>query len=216
MSGGLVDDLPALWEMGLRAAHAIGEGTLRPTLGSGPKELSYAAGIGLLALSGSLPQKAQPLDWASAACDALLTVYDAVPAVNGDAEWRELVASEAREASNPKPKGAAVDHSLSDHSSVQALPQGCGAGSAVAPMSKASISFAIANALPSMPISQPLQVIRQLVARCRHGLAERPDLRVAVLARVLSTHARMRTHPCLLYTSPSPRDRQKSRMPSSA
>ena len=24
------------------------------------------------------------------------------------------------------------------------------------------------------------------------------------------------THPCLLYTSPSPRDRQKSRMPSSA
>ena len=29
----------------------------------------------------------------------------------------------------------------------------------------------------------------------------------------LQTH---QTHPCLLYTSPSPRDRQKSRMPSSA
>ena len=193
VSGGLVDDLPALWEMGLRAAHAVGEGTLRPTLGSGPKELSYAAGIGLLALSGSLPQKAQPLDWASAACDALLTVYDTVPAVNGDAEWRELVDAEARDAANPKPKGAAVDAAA--HSSVEALPRGCGAGSAVAPMSKASISFAIANALPSMPISQPLQVIRMLVARCRTGLAERPDLRVAVLARVLSTHARMRTHP---------------------
>ena len=27
---------------------------------------------------------------------------------------------------------------------------------------------------------------------------------------------RTQTHPCLLYTSPSPRDRQKSRMPSSA
>ena len=26
----------------------------------------------------------------------------------------------------------------------------------------------------------------------------------------------IQTHPCLLYTSPSPRDRQKSRMPSSA
>ena len=26
----------------------------------------------------------------------------------------------------------------------------------------------------------------------------------------------LQTHPCLLYTSPSPRDRQKSRMPSSA
>jgi hypothetical protein len=193
VSGGLVDDLPALLEMGLRAAHGVGEGTLRPTLGSGPKELSYAAGIGLLALSGSLPRKAQPLDWASAACDALLTVYDAVPAVNGDAEWRELVDAEARDAANPKPKGAAV-HAAA-HSSVEALPRGCGAGSAVAPMSKASISFAIANALPSMPISQPLQVIRMLVARCRTGLAERPDLRVAVLARVLSTHARMRTHP---------------------
>ena len=28
--------------------------------------------------------------------------------------------------------------------------------------------------------------------------------------------ASYQTHPCLLYTSPSPRDRQKSRMPSSA
>ena len=193
VSGGLVDDLHALWEMGLRAAHAVGEGTLRPTLGVGPKELSYAAGIGLLALSGSLPQKAQPLDWASAACDALLMVYDAVPAVNGDAALTELVAAEQREAANPRPKGAGAV--VADPSSVSVLPQGCGAGSAVAPMSKASISFAIANALPSMPISQPLQVIRQLVARCREGLAERPDLRVAVLARVLSTHARMRTHP---------------------
>ena len=29
-------------------------------------------------------------------------------------------------------------------------------------------------------------------------------------------NATHQTHPCLLYTSPSPRDRQKSRMPSSA
>ena len=116
-----------------------------------------------------------------------------MPAVNGDAALTELVAAEQREAANPRPKGAGAV--VTDPSSVAVLPQGCGAGSAVAPMSKASISFAIANALPSMPISQPLQVIRQLVARCRDGLAERPDLRVAVLARVLSTHARMRTHP---------------------
>ena len=32
----------------------------------------------------------------------------------------------------------------------------------------------------------------------------------------LAEFPRDQTHPCLLYTSPSPRDRQKSRMPSSA
>ena len=39
------------------------------------------------------------------------------------------------------------------------------------------------------------------------------------LDRVLETcseRARWQIHACLLYTSPSPRDRQKSRMPSSA
>ena len=37
-----------------------------------------------------------------------------------------------------------------------------------------------------------------------------PRLRLAI------TNARSVNMPCLLYTSPSPRDRQKSRMPSSA
>ena len=35
-------------------------------------------------------------------------------------------------------------------------------------------------------------------------------------AEISLTPAAPTTHPCLLYTSPSPRDRQKSRMPSSA
>ena len=34
--------------------------------------------------------------------------------------------------------------------------------------------------------------------------------------RTLANHAEVRLLVCLLYTSPSPRDRQKSRMPSSA
>ena len=34
--------------------------------------------------------------------------------------------------------------------------------------------------------------------------------------KVISVHHRRYTDSCLLYTSPSPRDRQKSRMPSSA
>ena len=33
---------------------------------------------------------------------------------------------------------------------------------------------------------------------------------------VLQVEGKVRARPCLLYTSPSPRDRQKSRMPSSA
>ena len=35
-------------------------------------------------------------------------------------------------------------------------------------------------------------------------------------ARIVSDHAETIIQTCLLYTSPSPRDRQKSRMPSSA
>ena len=38
-----------------------------------------------------------------------------------------------------------------------------------------------------------------------------------ILAKALNCHNRSKeSEPCLLYTSPSPRDRQKSRMPSSA
>ena len=36
------------------------------------------------------------------------------------------------------------------------------------------------------------------------------------IARLPTAEEKYQTHPCLLYTSPSPRDRQKSRMPSSA
>ena len=45
--------------------------------------------------------------------------------------------------------------------------------------------------------------------RCRLLLIERKAPLDALLGVVVAT-------PCLLYTSPSPRDRQKSRMPSSA
>ena len=44
------------------------------------------------------------------------------------------------------------------------------------------------------------------------------ESRVAAALKKRSAHPRLTTtiDPCLLYTSPSPRDRQKSRMPSSA
>ena len=51
---------------------------------------------------------------------------------------------------------------------------------------------------------------------CRHsrkGGIEDIDKAIHYLEMI---KARDQTHPCLLYTSPSPRDRQKSRMPSSA
>ena len=54
-----------------------------------------------------------------------------------------------------------------------------------------------------------------------HDDKPRPDLYTVCDKRftekkVLSQTARRHTEDCLLYTSPSPRDRQKSRMPSSA
>ena len=42
-----------------------------------------------------------------------------------------------------------------------------------------------------------------------------PDVFINIPEGEIDT-ATHQTHPCLLYTSPSPRDRQKSRMPSSA
>ena len=42
------------------------------------------------------------------------------------------------------------------------------------------------------------------------------DMFVEYILAVDSQIVGLRLYPCLLYTSPSPRDRQKSRMPSSA
>ena len=47
-----------------------------------------------------------------------------------------------------------------------------------------------------------------------YTLVRNPDLGVPAVSDFLSSHSGLET--CLLYTSPSPRDRQKSRMPSSA
>ena len=46
-------------------------------------------------------------------------------------------------------------------------------------------------------------------------LAFREEIRAWVKAN-LPSEISQKVHSCLLYTSPSPRDRQKSRMPSSA
>ena len=54
----------------------------------------------------------------------------------------------------------------------------------------------------------------------QHGVDPEHILSIDVPGAVELTYAAKRIHeqeePCLLYTSPSPRDRQKSRMPSSA
>ena len=52
-------------------------------------------------------------------------------------------------------------------------------------------------------------------------LEQKPDVEELItshmeLVRQIAWHMRGSVHSCLLYTSPSPRDRQKSRMPSSA
>ena len=66
---------------------------------------------------------------------------------------------------------------------------------AIAPLSRAAFLLAVADALPSMPISQPLRAIRALVHESKRGLPSRRDVRVAIVARALTTHASLRTHP---------------------
>ena len=58
-----------------------------------------------------------------------------------------------------------------------------------------------------MIINQPLEVAKKL---------DSVDLRITVLGGGLSGQAGAIKHGCLLYTSPSPRDKRQSRMPSSA
>ena len=58
-------------------------------------------------------------------------------------------------------------------------------------------------------VEEQKELIRQLKLKV-DGKEEVMDLPFEV------DEKQYQTHPCLLYTSPSPRDRQKSRMPSSA
>ena len=47
--------------------------------------------------------------------------------------------------------------------------------------------------------------------------AKKIDIPMVIAGKDVYTKTKVKLHPpCLLYTSPSPRDRQKSRMPSSA
>ena len=64
-------------------------------------------------------------------------------------------------------------------------------------------------------VNQPLGLFRSLAMARRNVLSIIPE--IAVKQPMVSGKMGKRWHMvCLLYTSPSPRDRQKSRMPSSA
>ena len=80
---------------------------------------------------------------------------------------------------------------------------------------------AVSNQAPPRPCTAARPRARDRLCRRGAQLAEN-GWRVLLLQRrnhldhLLSSHSRQETGTCLLYTSPSPRDRQKSRMPSSA
>ena len=76
----------------------------------------------------------------------------------------------------------------------------------VALASKAEVEDAIANASAAQPAWAATNPQRR--ARVMFKFLELVNREYDALAKLLSS--------CLLYTSPSPRDRQKSRMPSSA
>ena len=69
-----------------------------------------------------------------------------------------------------------------------------------------------------MTIAEEKQAQRTAGRAARKALAapQRAAANAALCRRVLELDAYRTAHTCLLYTSPSPRDRQKSRMPSSA
>ena len=58
------------------------------------------------------------------------------------------------------------------------------------------------------------QALCNRMAQCLHELESEADTMVAI--EFEKARHQDQTHPCLLYTSPSPRDRTRSRMPSSA
>ena len=56
--------------------------------------------------------------------------------------------------------------------------------------------------------------LKPVQRRILHAMKEMDDGRFNKVANIIGQS--MQYHPCLLYTSPSPRDRTRSRMPSSA
>ena len=84
--------------------------------------------------------------------------------------------------------------------------------------------------MPEVSVIIPIYNVGRFIGRCAESLMRQtlrdvefifvndctPDDSLAVLESVISRYDRDVKIICLLYTSPSPRDRQKSRMPSSA
>ena len=68
------------------------------------------------------------------------------------------------------------------------------------------------------PTGSGKSLLRAVLSSLGSGLVSTvQDVSKAGLAQPNTPNTALnQTHPCLLYTSPSPRDRQKSRMPSSA
>ena len=85
-------------------------------------------------------------------------------------------------------------------------------------LSRRALSHSVGHAFVAAPVVQPSVAHAFFESRAQQLLqplaAAQP--RVAGLLREVAEIDRRRSKICLLYTSPSPRDRQKSRMPSSA
>ena len=79
-------------------------------------------------------------------------------------------------------------------------------------------SYALKQLIPE---ENPKTGTKYIVRKPTKGMKVADKLRLKKYDPVLKKHVwfvekKMPPHSCLLYTSPSPRDRQKSRMPSSA
>ena len=71
-----------------------------------------------------------------------------------------------------------------------------------------------ADQMIEITLNEPDDFLKVRETLTRIGVASRKEKKIYQSCHIL--HKQGRYYICLLYTSPSPRDRQKSRMPSSA
>ena len=72
------------------------------------------------------------------------------------------------------------------------------------------------HGLSQNDLADQLKVSRQAVSRWEQGLAMPSSDNLIYLSKLYGITLDELIYPCLLYTSPSPRDAHESRMPSSA
>ena len=138
-----------------------------------------------------------------------------------DAAFAELAATAAREEAAAKEEKETKRRRMGKHAPIPASTAQASSSAQASPSARGSSSL-LSNVWPEPPPQGDLAAWQQEEGRriyehtCQKLDSKKPgDAEVAKLL-TLKWKIEGQFKDCLLYTSPSPRDRQKSRMPSSA